>query len=195
MSDTRSSINLGVRRLGDLRDSVREVCGDKVADRLNRLRGINEEGEVSGPYRELGLPGLWYMMGMPNRIRFSPVCASNYRETGSLQLCRFHSKHVALRKCRHLLFGTPSSHVTNRNQSQRRESTLRALQNYKGVTDLNRRGGVECWRHFYYCVDSRRYESKANLTMSLHLRETNCVSFIPHAAIGSHIASSTRGWF
>ncbi|KAF7375743.1 Flavin-containing monooxygenase YUCCA3 [Mycena sanguinolenta] len=66
--------------LGDARGTVREVCGDAVADRCKRIWGLNAEGEVNGAWRDLGVPGLWYMMG-------------------NLQLARFHSKHVALRMC------------------------------------------------------------------------------------------------
>ncbi|KAF7345177.1 Flavin-containing monooxygenase YUCCA3 [Mycena sanguinolenta] len=63
--------------LSDARDTVRKVCGDAVADRCGRIWGLNAEGEVNGAWRDLGVPGLWYMMG-------------------NLQLARFHSKHVAL---------------------------------------------------------------------------------------------------
>ncbi|KAJ6488872.1 hypothetical protein C8R45DRAFT_1053267 [Mycena sanguinolenta] len=62
---------------GDARDTVRKVCGDAVADRCKRIWGLNTEGEVNGAWRDLGVPGLWYMLG-------------------NLQLARFHSKHVAL---------------------------------------------------------------------------------------------------
>ena len=42
------------------------------------LGGLDEEGEIRGPWRHSGVQGLWYMMG-------------------NLALCRFHSNHVALR--------------------------------------------------------------------------------------------------
>ncbi|KAF7334966.1 Flavin-containing monooxygenase [Mycena venus] len=63
--------------LGNARDTVRKICGDAVADRCKRIWGLNAEGEVNGAWRDLGVPGLWYMMG-------------------NLALARFHSKHVAL---------------------------------------------------------------------------------------------------
>ncbi|KAF8653690.1 hypothetical protein AX16_003840 [Volvariella volvacea WC 439] len=63
--------------LGDLKQPIKKICGDVVAEQTNPLWGINDEGEFNGWYRELGLPGLWFI-------------------AGPLQLARFHSKHVAL---------------------------------------------------------------------------------------------------
>ncbi|KAJ7135908.1 hypothetical protein C8R44DRAFT_769283 [Mycena epipterygia] len=63
--------------VGDVRDNIRKVCGDKLADQCKPIWGLDEEGEVQGCWRDLGIPGLWYMMG-------------------NLAYCRFHSKHVAL---------------------------------------------------------------------------------------------------
>ncbi|KAJ7511132.1 hypothetical protein B0H11DRAFT_1954105 [Mycena galericulata] len=63
--------------LGDARNGVRKVCGDVVGDKCKQIWGLNEEGEIHGAWRDLGVPGLWYM-------------------TGNLALSRFHSKHVAL---------------------------------------------------------------------------------------------------
>ncbi|KAF8209052.1 hypothetical protein K438DRAFT_1573180 [Mycena galopus ATCC 62051] len=62
---------------GDARDVVRKICGDAVGDRCKPIWGLNAEGEINGVWRDLGVPGLWYM-------------------TGNLALSRFHSKHVAL---------------------------------------------------------------------------------------------------
>ncbi|KAF8149353.1 FAD/NAD(P)-binding domain-containing protein [Crassisporium funariophilum] len=63
--------------LGDLREQIRRVCGDDVASQCKTLWGMNDEGEINGAWRDVGVPGLWYMMG-------------------NLALCRFHSSHVAL---------------------------------------------------------------------------------------------------
>ncbi|KAJ7347250.1 hypothetical protein DFH08DRAFT_867664 [Mycena albidolilacea] len=63
--------------LGDARNGVRKICGDAVGDKCKPIWGLNAEGEINGVWRDLGVPGLWYM-------------------TGNLALCRFHSKHVAL---------------------------------------------------------------------------------------------------
>ncbi|KAJ7023508.1 hypothetical protein C8F04DRAFT_180560 [Mycena alexandri] len=63
--------------LGDARNGVRKICGDTVGDKCKAIWGLNAEGEINGAWRDLGVPGLWYMMG-------------------NLALGRFHSKHVAL---------------------------------------------------------------------------------------------------
>ncbi|KAJ6539575.1 hypothetical protein B0H19DRAFT_1213485 [Mycena capillaripes] len=63
--------------VGDVRDNIRKVCGDQIADTCKPIWGLDEDGEIQGCWRDLGLPGLWYMMG-------------------NLAYCRFHSKHVAL---------------------------------------------------------------------------------------------------
>ncbi|KAJ7648037.1 hypothetical protein FB45DRAFT_895095, partial [Roridomyces roridus] len=53
--------------LGDPRVSIRRVCGDVVADQCKPLWGLNEEGEINGIYRDVGIPGLWYMAGKLTR--------------------------------------------------------------------------------------------------------------------------------
>ncbi|KAJ7168902.1 hypothetical protein C8R46DRAFT_1163015 [Mycena filopes] len=63
--------------LGDARNGVRKICGDAVGDKCKPIWGLNDEGEIKGAWGDLGVPGLWYMIG-------------------NLALCRFHSKHVAL---------------------------------------------------------------------------------------------------
>ena len=51
-------------RFGDVRDPIRKICGDEVGDKCPPIWGLNDEGELRGTWRELGTPGLWYMMGM-----------------------------------------------------------------------------------------------------------------------------------
>ncbi|KAK2460133.1 hypothetical protein APHAL10511_007812 [Amanita phalloides] len=63
--------------LGEPRDGIRRICGDKVADKCKPIWGLNDEGEIQGVWSEFGLPNLWYMMG-------------------NFGLSRFHSKHLAL---------------------------------------------------------------------------------------------------
>ncbi|KAF8634275.1 hypothetical protein AX17_004231 [Amanita inopinata Kibby_2008] len=63
--------------LSDARDHIRRVCGDEVTNRCSPIWGLNKEGEINGAWRDLGVPGLWYMIG-------------------NMALCRFHSKHMAL---------------------------------------------------------------------------------------------------
>nr|GAT58193.1 predicted protein [Mycena chlorophos] len=63
--------------VGDVKDNIRKVCGDEIGNRCKPIWGLDAEGEIRGCWRDLGIPGLWYMMG-------------------NLAYCRFHSKHVAL---------------------------------------------------------------------------------------------------
>ena len=50
-------------RLGDSRDVIRNVCGDAVVDKCSEIWGLNAEGEINGAWRDLGVKGLWYMIG------------------------------------------------------------------------------------------------------------------------------------
>lgn len=50
--------------LSDTREGIRKICGDRVADGCKQLWGLNAEGEINGCWRDLGFPGLWYMMGL-----------------------------------------------------------------------------------------------------------------------------------
>lgn len=59
-------------RVGDMRESIRRLCGDAVADDCPPLLGANEEGEMNS-YRPLPRRGLWYMAGMSSRIRTCPL--------------------------------------------------------------------------------------------------------------------------
>lgn len=68
----------------DARDIIRQIVPEDIAAKLTPIWGLNSEGELRGAWRELGTPGLWYMMG-------------------NLAWSRFFSKHVALRKWNLLL--------------------------------------------------------------------------------------------
>ncbi|KAJ3746740.1 hypothetical protein DFH05DRAFT_1534500 [Lentinula detonsa] len=62
---------------GDARNLIRKICGDDVANKCSPVWGLNEEGEILGSWKYMGVPGLWYAMG-------------------NLAMDRFHSKHLAL---------------------------------------------------------------------------------------------------
>lgn len=68
----------------DARDPIRKIVSQEVGAQLPPIWGLDAEGELRGTWRELGTPGLWYMMG-------------------NLAWCRFFSKHVALRECGSLI--------------------------------------------------------------------------------------------
>ncbi|EJD04564.1 FAD/NAD-binding domain-containing protein [Fomitiporia mediterranea MF3/22] len=62
---------------GDPKQLVGELVGKDVADRVNQVWGLNNEGEINSAWRWSGVQGLYFMMG-------------------NLALCRFHSRHLAL---------------------------------------------------------------------------------------------------
>ncbi|KAL4071717.1 hypothetical protein J3A83DRAFT_4093359 [Scleroderma citrinum] len=62
---------------GELRNSIREICGPDVASKVGPIWGLDDEGEQQGLWRKTGQPHLWIGMG-------------------NLGRCRFHSLHLAL---------------------------------------------------------------------------------------------------
>ena len=48
----------------NVKEHIRNLCGDEVANRCSPIWGLNKEGELNGTWRDLGVSGLWYMMGM-----------------------------------------------------------------------------------------------------------------------------------
>ncbi|RDB27058.1 putative indole-3-pyruvate monooxygenase YUCCA3 [Hypsizygus marmoreus] len=76
-SELAADVIIFATGLGDSRAQLRKVCGDAVADAAKPVWGLDDEGEIKGVWRDLGVKGLWCMLG-------------------NLALCRFHSKHVAL---------------------------------------------------------------------------------------------------
>jgi hypothetical protein len=50
-------------RVTGFKSQISNVCGDEVADRCSPIWGYDEEGELAGIWRNLGVPGLWYMVG------------------------------------------------------------------------------------------------------------------------------------
>ncbi|KAF9227052.1 FAD/NAD(P)-binding domain-containing protein [Gyrodon lividus] len=62
---------------GDPRDSMRDICGPEVADKVTQIWGMDEEGQTCGVWRYCGHDGLWFGVG-------------------NLALSRFHSLHLAM---------------------------------------------------------------------------------------------------
>ncbi|KAG6371188.1 FAD/NAD(P)-binding domain-containing protein [Boletus reticuloceps] len=48
---------------GDQRDSMRELCGPQVADKVNKVWGLTKEGDVNSIFRDSGHEGLWFAVG------------------------------------------------------------------------------------------------------------------------------------
>ncbi|KAI0055331.1 FAD/NAD-binding domain-containing protein [Artomyces pyxidatus] len=59
---------------GDAREPMRALLGDEVGDKLKPVGGLNNEGEMNGVWRDMGVPRIYVMAA----------------------LCRYHSKHLAL---------------------------------------------------------------------------------------------------
>ncbi|KAJ8597686.1 FAD/NAD(P)-binding domain-containing protein [Rhizopogon salebrosus TDB-379] len=64
---------------GGLRDSVRMVCGEEVAQKVGPIWGMDDEGELRGAWKNSGHEGLWIA-------------------AGNLSRARIHSMHLALRE-------------------------------------------------------------------------------------------------
>ncbi|PPR06695.1 hypothetical protein CVT24_013028 [Panaeolus cyanescens] len=76
-SEIKADVVIFATGQGSSRDLITRILGPELAQRVPKMWGFNEEGEINGVWRELGIPGLWSMMG-------------------NLALARFHSSHVAL---------------------------------------------------------------------------------------------------
>ena len=62
-------MEFAVPRFSDARDPIRSLIGEELGAKLPPIWGLNEEGELNGTWRELGVPNLWYMMGTCQNIR------------------------------------------------------------------------------------------------------------------------------
>lgn len=63
---------------GDPRNPMREILGPELGKKISPVWGIDEEGEIRGVWKDLGVENCWVMMG-------------------NFAWCRFYSKHLALR--------------------------------------------------------------------------------------------------
>jgi hypothetical protein len=61
----------------NMRSNTRLIFGDKVADRVGDVWGLDQEGEFRTIWRRSGHPGFWFM-------------------GGNLALCRYYSRILAL---------------------------------------------------------------------------------------------------
>jgi len=53
-----------VNRFDGLRDSIREICGPDIANKVGPVWGLDDEGEHYGRWRRIDQPHLWIGMGM-----------------------------------------------------------------------------------------------------------------------------------
>ena len=61
-------------RLGDPGSHIGRICGEAVLQRCKPIWGLDKEGEINGTWRDMGVKGLWYMMGMCWVNMFSLGC-------------------------------------------------------------------------------------------------------------------------
>lgn len=76
---------------------MREILGPEAGARLKPIWGLDAEGEIQGAWRDIGLPHLWCMIGKPFLFLEGKKNYDAQLNVGNFALCRFHSKHVALR--------------------------------------------------------------------------------------------------
>lgn len=118
-------LTLHLPRIGSVRHAIRRVCGEELTSRVKPIWGLDEEGELKGCYRDLGPKGLFAMMGAFSRPR-SP-CNAAHKVTGNLALCRFHSKHVALREQARFISLIDPDHSSQRSRPWRRASSVSGI--------------------------------------------------------------------
>jgi hypothetical protein len=85
-------------RYGDARGPMRKILGSEVGAQLKPIWGLDAEGEIQGVWRDIGVPRVWCMMGKSFSSRKGNDDLSPRRPAGNFALCRFHSKHIALRE-------------------------------------------------------------------------------------------------
>ena len=64
---------------GDYRDGFRNILSKELGSKVKQIWGLDSSGEPRGAWRDIGVDNLWCMMG-------------------NLAMCRYHSRHVALRE-------------------------------------------------------------------------------------------------
>ena len=64
---------------GDYRDGFRKILSEELGGKVKQIWGLDDACEVRGAWRDIGVDNLWCMMG-------------------NLAMCRYHSRHVALRE-------------------------------------------------------------------------------------------------
>ena len=65
--------------IGDPRVEFKKIIGEELCGKMRPIWGLDSSGEPKGVWRDIGVENLWSMMG-------------------NLQMCRYHSRHVALRE-------------------------------------------------------------------------------------------------
>jgi hypothetical protein len=61
--DPESSTDVILSSFGDPTEPVRKILDDELKGKCKRIWGLDEELEICGLWRDLGIPHLWSMMG------------------------------------------------------------------------------------------------------------------------------------
>jgi hypothetical protein len=65
--------------LDDYRGGLSKIIGEELGSKVKPIWGLDGSGEPRGAWRDIGVDNLWCMIG-------------------NLAMCRYHSRHVALRE-------------------------------------------------------------------------------------------------
>ena len=65
--------------LDDYRYGLKKILGEELGGKVKRIWGLDYSGERNGAWRDIGVDNLWCMIG-------------------NLAMCRYHSRHLALRE-------------------------------------------------------------------------------------------------
>jgi len=65
--------------LDDYRGGLKKILGEELGSKVKQIWGLDDSGEPRGAWRDIGVDNLWCMIG-------------------NLAMCRYHSRHVALRE-------------------------------------------------------------------------------------------------
>ena len=84
-------IDYSTDSVGDLRDQIRKVGGDELMGRIKPVYGLDSEGEITGAWRNFGVPNMWYILGQFYRFSFDFRDDDNffflvYRQSGALSI-------------------------------------------------------------------------------------------------------------
>jgi len=74
--------------LDTYRDGLKKILGEELGSKVKQIWGLDYSGERKGAWRDIGVDNLWCMIG-------------------NLAMCRYHSRHLALREFSpsfHLIF-------------------------------------------------------------------------------------------
>lgn len=53
-----------------MKESLTSILGEDVGSRLKRVWGLDPEGELNGVWKDMGMDGLWVMVGTFGWARF-----------------------------------------------------------------------------------------------------------------------------